>query len=106
MRILFLGEPLANALHWMNALEKKGGAEVINWHLSGSTKLARVVQWVFAVFAIRRIARDYNPDVIIGYRTTSYGFLAALSGIRPCVIAAQGETDVWPPNHWTAFFKA
>lgn len=106
MRILFLGEPLANAVHWMKALEKEGGAEVLNWHLTGTGKIQRVAQWLRAVFTIRKISKEYSPDIIIGYRTTSYGFLAALSGIKPCIIAAQGETDVWPPQHWTAPLKA
>lgn len=106
MRILFLGEPLANAVHWMKALEEKGGAEVLNWHLTGKNRVQRIAQWFLGVFTIRRISRKYAPDIIIGYRTTSYGFLAALSGIKPCVIAAQGETDVWPPGHWTAPLKA
>jgi hypothetical protein len=29
-------------------------------------------------------------------RTTSYGFLAALSGVKPVAIAQQGKTDLWP----------
>lgn len=106
MRILFLGEPLANAVQWMKALEKEGGADILNWHLTGTGKIQRVTQWLRAVFTIRKISKDYSPDIIIGYRTTSYGFLAALSGIKPCIIAAQGETDVWPPQHWTAPLKA
>jgi hypothetical protein len=27
---------------------------------------------------------------------TSYGFLAALSGVKPVAIAQQGKTDLWP----------
>jgi glycosyltransferase involved in cell wall biosynthesis len=39
-----------------------------------------------------------DPDIIIAFRTTSYGFFAALSGFKPYVVAAQGETDAWPLN--------
>jgi len=36
--------------------------------------------------------------MIIAERTTSYGFLAALSGIQPTAIAQQGKTDLWPED--------
>jgi glycosyltransferase involved in cell wall biosynthesis len=34
--------------------------------------------------------------MVIAERTTSYGFLAALSDVRPIAIAQQGRTDLWP----------
>ena len=34
--------------------------------------------------------------MIIAERTTSYGFLAAISGVKPIAIAQQGRTDLWP----------
>jgi hypothetical protein len=34
--------------------------------------------------------------MVIAERTTSYGFLAALSGVKPVAIAQQGKTDLWP----------
>lgn len=34
--------------------------------------------------------------MVIAERTTSYGFLAALCGVRPIAIAQQGMTDLWP----------
>lgn len=36
--------------------------------------------------------------MVIAERTTSYGFLAALCGVRPTAIAQQGRTDLWPEN--------
>ena len=36
--------------------------------------------------------------MVIAERTTSYGFLAALSGVKPVAIAQQGRTDLWPRN--------
>jgi hypothetical protein len=42
--------------------------------------------------------------MIIAERTTSYGFLAALSGIKPSAIAQQGKTDLWP-SHSILTFK-
>jgi glycosyltransferase involved in cell wall biosynthesis len=34
--------------------------------------------------------------MVIAERTTSYGFLAALSDVKPVAIAQQGRTDLWP----------
>jgi glycosyltransferase involved in cell wall biosynthesis len=34
--------------------------------------------------------------MVIAERTTSYGFLAAISGVKPIAIAQQGRTDLWP----------
>jgi glycosyltransferase involved in cell wall biosynthesis len=47
---------------------------------------------------LRRWLKSERLDVLIGYRTTSYGFVAALTGFHPLVLATQGETDVWPPG--------
>ena len=51
------------------------------------------------------IIKKYNPDIVIAERTTSYGYLAALSGIKPIVIAQQGITDLWPVNSPLYIFK-
>jgi glycosyltransferase involved in cell wall biosynthesis len=105
-RILILGDPLANMRRWMSGLASVPGVEVHNWHFEGGGRLRRVMQWLRALFTIRGTVRRIAPDVVIGYRVTSYGFLAAWSGHRPLVVAAQGITDVWPPGHWTTPFKA
>ena len=34
--------------------------------------------------------------MVIAERTTSYGFLAAICGLKPVAIAQQGRTDLWP----------
>jgi glycosyltransferase involved in cell wall biosynthesis len=36
--------------------------------------------------------------MVIAERTTSYGYLAAISGLKPMAIAQQGITDLWPLN--------
>jgi glycosyltransferase involved in cell wall biosynthesis len=36
---------------------------------------------------------------LIGYRITSYGFLASLIDFQPLIIAAQGQNIVYPENH-------
>jgi hypothetical protein len=43
--------------------------------------------------------------MVIAERTTSYGFLAALSGVKPVAIAQQGITDLWPENRFITLKK-
>ncbi len=106
MKILLLADGLANARQWIDGLEKYTDARVITWNISNQSRVRRVFSWFRSLFFMQRIVRRINPDVIIGYRLTSYGFLAAWSGHRPLVLAAEGITDVWPLNHWTTPFKS
>jgi glycosyltransferase involved in cell wall biosynthesis len=96
MKILFLADNLANAKQWKGAMEKYGRVNITQWELKGKNRIERFAYYIFALIFIKKILKKYKPDMVIGYRTTSYGFLAARSGIKPCVIAAQGENDIWP----------
>ena len=95
-KILFLGESYrADAITWMNGLREFGDFEVVTWELktpnrSTQTRLKRIFEFVIAILNIKKISQKYQPDMIIAERTTSYGFLAALSGISPVAIAQQG----------------
>jgi glycosyltransferase involved in cell wall biosynthesis len=101
-KILFLGETYrADAITWMNGLKEFGNFEIITWELqkSGynfSDRLLRISEFSTAIFQIRKLIKLYQPDMVIAERTTSYGFLAALSGVKPVAIAQQGRTDLWP----------
>lgn len=110
MTVLFLGDVShPNAQHWISGLKKIGKCEVTTWSLYKGNglfgRLLRMLHWVWAVLFISRKIRRNNPDILIGYRLTSYGFIAAFSGFKPLVIAAQGETDVWPMNSFSTPFK-
>ncbi|EPE9899693.1 glycosyltransferase [Flavobacterium psychrophilum] len=102
-RILFLGETYrADAITWMNGLKEFGDFEIVTWELktrsSGISRLKRLIELARTFVTIKSIARKFNANMVIAERTTSYGFLAALSGIEPVVIAQQGITDLWPLN--------
>lgn len=103
-KILFLGESYrADAITWMKGLKEFGDFEICTWELktSNNTKLShfkRIVEYAFAPFAIKKIIRLEKPDMVIAERTTSYGFLAAISGVNTIVIAQQGRTDLWPED--------
>jgi glycosyltransferase involved in cell wall biosynthesis len=101
-KILFLGETYrADALTWMNGLKEFGNFEIITWELktpnhSFWSRLGRIVEYSTAFFQIKKIIKLQKPDMIIAERTTSYGFLASLSGMKVIAIAQQGITDLWP----------
>lgn len=101
-KILFLGETYrADAITWMNGLKEFGDFEIITWELQTPSntfwnRLVRIFEFNTAIFQIRKLIKKHQPDMVIAERTTSYGFLAALSGVKPAVIAQQGRTDLWP----------
>jgi glycosyltransferase involved in cell wall biosynthesis len=110
-KILFLGESYrADAITWTNGLREFGDFEIIGWELKTETntpfnKLKRILEYTFAIFKIKRIIKQHQPDMVIAERTTSYGFLAALSKVKPMAIAQQGRTDLWPENSLLVPFK-
>jgi glycosyltransferase involved in cell wall biosynthesis len=101
-KILFLGETYrADAITWMNGLKEFGDFEIITWELktpnhSFFSRLLRLLEFSTGLFQVKKIIKSQQPDMVIAERTTSYGFLAALSGVRPIAIAQQGRTDLWP----------
>ena len=110
-KILFLGESYrADAITWMKGLKEFGDFDIITWELqtpnnSKLNRFRRIAEYFFAPFAIRKIIRKEKPDMIIAERTTSYGFLAALSGAKTIAIAQQGRTDLWPEGSILLPFK-
>ena len=110
-KILFLGESYrADAITWTNGLKEFGDFEIISWELQTANnsflnRILRTVEFGFAPIVIRKIIRQQKPDMIIAERTTSYGFLVALSDLQPSAIAQQGKTDLWPEDSITIPFK-
>ena len=101
-KILFLGETYrADAITWMNGLKEFGDFEIVTWELKTPSncihnRILRVFELKLAILKIKQLIKEHQPDMIIAERTTSYGFLAALSGVKPVAIAQQGKTDLWP----------
>jgi glycosyltransferase involved in cell wall biosynthesis len=53
---------------------------------------------------VRRLVRDLKPDLVHALHLTSYGFLAALADVHPCIVSVWG-TDILQaprlsPFHW------
>jgi glycosyltransferase involved in cell wall biosynthesis len=103
-KILFLGESYrADAITWMNGLKEFGDFDIICWELKTPSdgiknRIKRILEFELSLFQIKKIIKQQQPDMVIAERTTSYGFLAALSGVKPVAIAQQGRTDLWPEH--------
>ncbi|MCC9017038.1 glycosyltransferase [Flavobacterium lipolyticum] len=110
-KILFLGESYrADAITWMKGLEEFGDFEICSWELqtpnhSKLSRYKRILEYLFSPLSIRKKIKQEKPDMIIAERTTSYGFLAAISGMHPIAIAQQGRTDLWPEGSLLLPFK-
>jgi glycosyltransferase involved in cell wall biosynthesis len=52
------------------------------------------LKFLFCASQLRNIISREKPDIVIGYRITSYGYLAINGGFSPIVIAAQNENIV------------
>ena len=103
-KILFLGETYrADAITWMDGLKEFGDFEIVTWELKTSnhnffSRFLRLLEFTTGLYKVKKTIKTHQPDMVIAERTTSYGFLAAICGIRPIAIAQQGRTDLWPEN--------
>ena len=100
-KILFLGETnRTDAITWMNGLKEFGNFEIITWELKSSNnsffKIKRMFEFFLSIYSLKKLVKSQKPDMVIAERTTSYGFLAAISGVKIIAIAQQGITDLWP----------
>ena len=103
-KILFLGETYrADAITWINGLKEFGDFEIITWELKTPSygtfnRVIRIFEYSLSIFKIKKLVKLHAPEIVIAERTTSYGFLAALSKVKIIVIAQQGITDLWPTS--------
>lgn len=109
-RILFLGETYrADAITWMNGLKEFGNFEIVTWELktnsNGVNRVKRLFELTKAILTIKSTVKKLNPDMVIAERTTSYGCLAAICGVKPIAVAQQGISDLWPMNSPMYIFK-
>jgi len=106
LKILFLGEAQSpNTLSWVEGL-RNSGCEVsiasVREKVSqgqvialGNPKLPPRLRLLLASNDLKILIRETKPDILIAYRVSSYGYLAARSGFHPLVIAAQNEQVIF-----------
>jgi len=65
--------------------------------VAGEPGLAGRMANVGSLPRVRRVVRSIAPDLVVGYRVASYGFLGAMSGFHPLVVVAQSQLIVTKP---------
>jgi len=108
MKILLLAEPdSANTRAWVTGLRELGcEIRIASVRVAtpspdhqiiplGPGWLPPRLRLLTATGDLRQAIADFQPDLLIGYRVTSYGYLAARSGFHPLVIAAQNEQIIY-----------
>ena len=110
MRILFLGDKSQNLMSWVNALEANDRDLIRVWSMKRSdrgtfSRLKRFYNIILSPIKVNKIIKEFNPDLLIGYRIPSYGFISVVSGHKPVIVAAQGASDLWPLNSKILWLK-
>ncbi len=115
LKILFLGEPKSpNTVSWVEGLREAGcDIEIASVRTSGKEDALAVGLWFLpprlrvltGTANLMEIIDRTKPDIIVAYRITSYGYLAASTEFKPLVLAAQNEQITYMPRP-TFFRKA
>ena len=108
MKILFLGEPESpNTVSWVAGLRDEGCEVVVasvrtdgsgDALAIGNPSLPPRIRILTGVSHLKSIIAEIKPDLVLAYRVTSYGYLAAKAGFHPLVLAAQNEQIVYLPK--------
>ena len=112
MRICFLGDAgHINLLSWMKYFMRLGheihiisfnrpceDVNGINLHLIGNIFKKNKIRYLLSIGKVKKTIDRIQPDIIIGYRVTSYGFMAVNTGFHPVVVVAQGSDLFYPRN--------
>src|SRR3990172_10580206 len=112
MRICFLGDAgHINLLSWMKYFMRLGheihiisfnrpceDVNGINLHLIDNLFKKNKIRYLLYTHKVKKIITLIQPDILIGYRVTSYGFMGGRSGFHPVVVVAQGSDLFYPGN--------
>jgi glycosyltransferase involved in cell wall biosynthesis len=70
-------------------------------------------KYLLAGFSVRRILKDFKPDVVHGHQVTSAGTICLLSGFKPYILTAHGSdvlknssSPIWRPVLKAAFARS
>lgn len=100
MKIAMLGDTQSvNTQSWVQGLEE-AGVEVVSWSMPRRSDFLRLLLFIQEIWRLKQWLKTQKPDILIGYRTTSYGFIGALMNYHPYIIAAQGIDDVFSAKWW------
>jgi glycosyltransferase involved in cell wall biosynthesis len=96
----FYAGPLGHDVHVVSVNQRGDFADGVTFHRLGDDRgtqtLRGKLDYLMRAGQIARIVREIEPDLVIGYRVASYGYLGARTGFHPLVVAAQGQRIVVP----------
>ena len=116
MRLCYLADaPYIHSRRWVEHFARLGWeTHVISFrpaeiagsrvHYVGGWERLGKLRYLVHARRVRRLIRELNPDLVHALHLTSYGFLAALADVHPCVVSVWG-TDILQaprltPFHW------
>jgi glycosyltransferase involved in cell wall biosynthesis len=112
LKILFLGDfQSPNTRSWIEGFSE-AGAEVVKAsarsdgdneiHPIGPLGFPARLRIFLGAHDVKKLIDKFKPDIVIGYRVTSYGYLAAKTCFHPFAVAAQNEqiTFLRAPSWW------
>ncbi len=109
MKILLCADDKsANTLAWAKGFRELG-AEVLVASVRaernadgvlaiGNPHIPARINFLLSARKLRSLIASYKPDILIGYRITSYGYLCSCTGFHPLVLAAQNEQITYLPK--------
>jgi glycosyltransferase involved in cell wall biosynthesis len=116
VRVCYLADaPYIHTRRWVRHFAGRGwDTDVISFrpadiegsrvhYVDGWERLGKL-RYLIHARRVRRLVRDLRPDLVHALHLTSYGFLAALADVHPCIVSVWG-TDILQaprlsPFHW------
>jgi glycosyltransferase involved in cell wall biosynthesis len=109
MRILFVTDaPSSHSRRWIETF-RDHGHEIhvasfrkylipnVSFHLLPTFFLGKF-GYLINILKLRALVKKINPDIIHAHHITSYGFVAAMAGVKPLVITAWGSDVLIAPK--------
>ena len=103
--IKYLADVLGHEVHLITFGQVKSPSGKIKvYRLSLGRELKTFLRYLIYVPQLKRLISDISPDILIGYRITSYGFMVASTGFHPLVLAAQGQNIAYNASRMKTCF--
>ncbi len=96
----YFAESLGHDVHIVSLSRGRGLSPAVTLHQFGETRDTRSLRSKLGYLAqtgrIRDLVREISPDIVVGYRVASYGYVGARTGFHPLAVVAQGQRIVYP----------
>jgi glycosyltransferase involved in cell wall biosynthesis len=86
----YLASELGNEIHLISLNKPQyTNSKIIFHHLSLQT--AHKLRYLLSHTQLKKVIRKISPDIVVGYRLTSYAYLAAKTSFHPLLVVAQSQ---------------